>query len=196
MKQQRVILIAGMPGAGKTTLVKELQAMFPQTVAISIDLIQESLYDSLGFISPNERRRLRVAAFKIALDEAVEYMKQGLIPLLEYPFGNRHKEALIKYFENMKILTLRLDLPIETAYQRFHQRDLSGERHPGHYFLSYPPKDGDKPRYQPFVEFKQAMDTSDTPGFELGDTLKISATDFPLLLPVKQIQSFLDNDDV
>lgn len=34
MQQQKVILITGMPGAGKTTLVKELQKKYANAVAI------------------------------------------------------------------------------------------------------------------------------------------------------------------
>ncbi|MBQ8465097.1 MAG: AAA family ATPase, partial [Alphaproteobacteria bacterium] len=63
MQQQKVILITGMPGAGKTTLVKELQKKYANAVAVSVDLIQESLYDTLGFASPDERRKLKAAAF-------------------------------------------------------------------------------------------------------------------------------------
>ena len=130
MQQQKVILITGMPGAGKTTLVKELQKKYANAVAVSVDLIQESLYDTLGFASPDERRKLKAAAFKIALDEALDYTEQGLVPLLEYPFCDRHKEMLTSALKNKNILNLRLDLPLEEAYRRFHERDLSGKRHP------------------------------------------------------------------
>ncbi len=191
MKQQKVILITGMPGAGKTTLVKELQKQYPNTVAVSVDLIQESLYDTLGFASPDERRKLKAAAFKIALDEALDYMEQGLIPLLEYPFCDRHKEMLTAALQNKQILNLRLDLPLEEAYRRFHERDLSGKRHPGHYFQSYPPKDGDKPAYQIFEDFQSAMHRTHTPEFEMGQTLKIDATHFPL--PMDKICAFIEN---
>jgi predicted kinase len=191
MKQQKVILITGMPGAGKTTLVKELQKQYPNTVAVSVDLIQESLYDTLGFTSPDERRKLKAAAFKIALDEATDYLEQGLVPLLEYPFCDRHKEMLTSALKNKNILNLRLDLPLEEAYRRFHERDLSGKRHPGHYFQSYPPKDGDKPAYQIFEDYKSAMHRTHTPEFEMGRTLKIDATHFPL--PMDKICAFIEN---
>ena len=191
MKQQKVILITGMPGAGKTTLVKELQKKYQNAVAVSVDLIQESLYDTLGFASPDERRKLKAAAFKIALDEATDYMEQGLVPLLEYPFCDRHKEMLTAALQNKQILNLRLDLPLEEAYRRFHERDLSGKRHPGHYYQSYPPKDGDKPAYQIFEDFQSAMHRTHTPEFEMGQTLKIDATHFPL--PMDKICAFIEN---
>ena len=80
----------------------------PNTAAVSADLIQESLYDALGFAFSDERRKLHAAAFKIALDEALDYMKQGIVALLEYLFDDRHKEDLAVSFKNKTILKRKI----------------------------------------------------------------------------------------
>jgi hypothetical protein len=66
----------------------------------------------------------------MGLEQAKNDIKNNRIPVLEYPFDNRHKDQLNRIFKDVDILTIRLDLPIDKSYQRFHERDLSGKRHP------------------------------------------------------------------
>jgi len=115
------------------------------------------------------------------------------VPLLEYPFDDRHKDKLAACFGKETILNIRLDLPIEEAYRRFHERDLSGMRHLGHYYQTYPPKSGDKPSYQSFEDYQKAMRRLNVADFELGKTLKIDAGSFPL--PIEKICDFIENSD-
>lgn len=188
--KKSIILIAGMPASGKTTLLNILTKDIFKAFPISVDLIQELLYDTLGFNSVQERRQIKKAAFSIAIGMAQTALKNGLVPILEYPFGNTHKDQLLKSFNETTFITVRLDLPIESAYERFHKRDLSDKRHPGHFYNQYPIAEGAVPSYQEFDKYKEAMLTSQVCEFSLGKTLAVNADLFPL--PIKHILSYVN----
>lgn len=187
----KCILVVGMPWSGKTTFLSELQKRYKNFSIISIDSIQEHLYDTVGFSNIEERRELHRKAFKMGLEQAKNDIKNNRIPVLEYPFDNRHKDQLNRIFKDVDILTIRLDLPIDKSYQRFHERDLSGKRHPWHFHSSYPNIWNSLPQYQPFEDYENAMKRLDVTNFSLWKLLTIDASEFPF--STEHIFEYIDN---
>jgi len=179
VKKDKCILVAGMPWAGKTTFVSELKKKFKDFVIITIDEIQEYYYDTIWFSNLEEKKELHKKAFQTALKTAKNEIKNDKIPVLEYPFDNRHTEQLKTTFKNVGVLTIRLDLPVEKAYQNFHNRDLSGNRHPWHFYSSYPNIWNSLPQYQTFEDYLNAMNRLNVANFSLWTLLNIDASKFP-----------------
>ena len=179
VKKDKCILVAGMPWAGKTTFVSELKKRFKDFVIITIDEIQEYYYDTIWFSNLEEKKELHKKAFQTALKTAKNEIKNDKIPVLEYPFDNRHKKQLKQTFENVNVLTIRLDLPVEKAYQNFHNRDLSGNRHPWQFYSWYPNIWNSLPQYQTFEDYLNAMNRLNVANFSLWTLLNIDASKFP-----------------
>lgn len=177
--KSKCILVTGMPWSGKTSFLSKLQERYPDLSIISIDSIQEWLYDSVWFSNKEEKRNLHKKAFELWLKQAQDDIKNNRIPVLEYPFDNRHIEQLSQIFKDIDILTIRLDLPIELSYQRFHDRDLSGKRHPWHFHSSYPKIWDSLPQYQSFEDYSEAMKRLNVAEFSLWTLLTINASEFP-----------------
>lgn len=179
--KKNMILIAGMPGSGKSTLLNTLVKKIPDTFPISVDMIQETLYDTIGFSSPMQRRTLRHSAFALALKLAKTALSNNFIPVLEYPFGMLHKEQLTDLFQDeTNFITVRLELPVSEAYKRFHTRELSTKRHPGHFCECYPLKETTIPDYQSYDSFKEAMSRLKISEFASDKTITVKAVDFPM----------------
>ena len=189
--KNKCILVAGMPWSGKTTFVSELEKRYKDFSIISIDKIQEYYYDTIWFSNLEEKKELHKKAFETALKHAKNDIKNGKIPVLEYPFDNRHKKELEQTFENVDILTIRLDLPVEKAYKHFHERDLSGNRHPWHFHQSYPIIWDSLPQYQSFEDYAEAMKHLDVANFSLWTLLKIDTSVFPLA--IENVLKYLDD---
>lgn len=176
---EKCILVAWMPWAGKTTFLSKLQKYHKNLHIISIDSIQEWLYESEWFSNKEEKQAIHKKAFELWLQQAINAIKSNKIPVLEYPFDNRHIERLRATFKNIDVLTIRLDIPIEKAYQNFHNRDLSGNRHQWHLYSSYPNIWNSLPQYQTFEDYSNAMNRQNVANFSLWTLLNIDASNFP-----------------
>lgn len=120
-------------------------------------------------------------------------IENDCVPILEYPFTDEHKTLLLNtFYKTVNFVTIRLDLPLDKAYERFHKRDMSGDRHPGHYYDSYPPNHESTPKYQDYDSYKKAMDRLNVADFTLGKTLVVDAMDLPL--PVDEILTFIKSE--
>lgn len=190
--KSKCILVTGMPWSGKTSFLSKLQERYPDLSIISIDSIQERLYDSVWFSNKEEKRDLHKKAFELWLKQAQDDIKNNRIPVLEYPFDNRHIEQLSLIFKDIDILTIRLDLPVKLSYQRFHDRDLSGKRHPWHFHSSYPKIWDSLPQYQSFEDYSEAMKRLNVAEFSLWTLLTINASEFPF--NDKHVFEFIDKE--
>jgi hypothetical protein len=175
----KCILVTWMPWAWKTTFLSKLQRKYKDLSIISIDTIQEQLYDLEWFSNKEEKRDLHKKAFEKWLKQAQDDIKNNKIPVLEYPFDNRHIEQLKQIFKDVNILTIRLDLPVEKSYQRFHERDLSWNRHPWHFHSSYPNIWDEVPQYQSFEDYSEAMKRLNVAEFSLWKLLTLDASKIP-----------------
>ena len=71
-----LILLAGLPATGKTTLAKKLSEILHLPV-LEKDEIKEVLFDTVGYADAEERQKLGLAANRILLRTAESLLAMG-----------------------------------------------------------------------------------------------------------------------
>lgn len=171
-------VIAGQPGAGKSTFAKVLNEQNRDAVYIAQDTIKEFLYDLIGFENLTEKDEL------IELSRNIFYMcceycvKQSKQLIIDYPFSDVQLNFLYKLVEenNLHVKTYVLFGDNKTLYKRITQREDEG-RHRGHQADSYPNYDqqGIK-QVISFEEYEKKCEERQYPNFKFYDTTKIDTT--------------------
>ena len=140
-----LIILSGLPASGKSTVARALQGAFPYPI-LEKDRIKECLFDTLGFQSHAEKRRLDAAAARILLHVAEELLTAGGSVILDNNFDTAAGEALRTLQSRLgpRSVTLLLTADEEVLYERYLARDQAHTRHPGHAVSDrYPPLPGD-----------------------------------------------------
>jgi predicted kinase len=119
-----VALLVGLPGAGKTTLARELGRLMPDLLVLSRDTLRAELYERPD-LGAEEKR----ATFEELLRRLGARLGQGGDALVEgMPFSRRaERDAVARLARARGALpfTVLCDLPVELAAQRV-ARDAGG----------------------------------------------------------------------
>jgi predicted kinase len=186
MKDNFVILIAGIPAAGKSQLATELASRL-RLPMIGKDSIKTLIWEKLH-IDPDskaEKKAYGALAYDICFLLAEELMKAGYSFIFESNFTPASAEILVALIEKCRYetLTVVLDADMETLHQRFLEREDCDDRHPGL-------KRG--ANFEDFEEFKSAAEK--VRQFSVGgrriniDTTDWSKVDYEAVLgEIKQI---------
>ncbi len=140
-----LIILSGLPASGKSTVARALQEAFPYPI-LEKDRIKEGLFDTLGFQSHEEKRRLDAAAAQILLQVTEDILTAGGSVILDNNFDTAAGEALRALQSRLgpRSVTLLLTADEEALYSRYLARDQAHTRHPGHAVSDrYPPLPGD-----------------------------------------------------
>ena len=140
-----LIILSGLPASGKSTVARALHAAYPFPI-LEKDRIKECLFDTLGFQSHEEKRRLDAAASRILLEVAGDILTAGGSVILDNNFDTAAGEALRELQARLspRSVTVLLTADEDTLYERYLARDLAHTRHPGHAVSDrYPPLPGD-----------------------------------------------------
>lgn len=140
-----VILIAGMPASGKTTLASKISREFGYPI-LEKDIIKEALFDTLGFSSYAEKRHLDVVANEVLLRCLEKILGEGVSVIVVNNFRSdmqpRVQEVLDRFDCNSVLVFL--DGDCDEFYRRYVERDQHHLRHLGHVLQEhYPPLEGD-----------------------------------------------------
>jgi len=120
------VVVAGIPGSGKTTLAGPL-AQELQLPLLSKDTIKEALFDVLGTGDLEWSQRLGRASHRIMYAVAAE--SQGAV--LESHFWRGLSEPDLRAL-SAPMIQVYCRCPPELAAERYRQRITSADRHPGH----------------------------------------------------------------
>ncbi|EQB90429.1 deoxyadenosine/deoxycytidine kinase [Clostridium punense] len=134
MKENLMIIVSGAPAAGKTTLSKDLAERFNLPV-INKDEIKELLFDTIGVRDEEWGLKLGGASFDITYLFAEKLLQTGKPFIVEGNFDNRYstKSFLdIRKRYPYKVIQLYCYCEAHILYERFIDRNNSGERHIGH----------------------------------------------------------------
>lgn len=128
-----VIILAGMPASGKTTICKKL-AEDTGYIVLEKDKIKEALFDTLGWNCYTEKRKLDHAANATLLICAEEILKTGNSLIIDNNFDDisteKVNDLITRY--NCKCITVFLGGNNDVFYKRYIDRDNSHLRHLGH----------------------------------------------------------------
>lgn len=133
-KKPILIIINGLPGAGKTTLSRRISEQFHFPL-FSKDAFKEIFFKTLGIKDRSWSMELGKTAISTMLLAAESTLKKGVPCIIESPFqphfGQKDIENLLKNAP-AEIIQIFCSLPPQERIQRLLHRVHNGERHPGH----------------------------------------------------------------
>ena len=141
----KLIILAGMPATGKSTIARMLQKEFGFPI-LEKDGIKEELFDTIGFECYAEKRQLDVAANAVLLRIMEDMMKADSSVIVDNNFdpasAERLNGLLTKYAPSY--VTVFLNGDTQVLYERYVERDSKHLRHLGHGMQThYPPHPGE-----------------------------------------------------
>lgn len=141
----KLLIIAGLPATGKTTLSRKLAEAFDLPI-LEKDEIKEEMFDTIGFADRTQKRALDNAANAILLRCAEPILQKGGSLLMVNNFDSEGGKALQAMIDRCgcKCVTVFLGGDPDVLWQRYVERDRKRSRHMGHTFIDrYPPQEGD-----------------------------------------------------
>ncbi|WP_158247581.1 AAA family ATPase [Actinomyces qiguomingii] len=183
-----LVLLAGLPGTGKTHLCSRIRACFPNCTQVSIDVVKEALWERYGFDDAAQKRELDDMALRLFfsdLDTALGHAHDSAAMVVsDYPFSDKQEPTLRALCERHRatVMTIRLTADLEVLFERQQRRDLDPSRHLGHIVDHYHRGDTLKDRTAATglltrEEFYRRCTTRGYDAFRLGDLLEVDATD-------------------
>ena len=145
----KLIILAGMPATGKSTIAKMLQKEFGFPI-LEKDGIKEQLFDTIGFECYAEKRQLDVAANAVLLRIMEDMMKADTSIIVDNNFDPASAEKLNALLEkyNPSCVTVFLNGDTQVLYERYVERDSKHLRHLGHGMQThYPPHEGESTEF-------------------------------------------------
>lgn len=140
-----LIILAGMPATGKSTIAKEVQAHFGFPI-LEKDTIKEALFDTIGFEGYPAKRQLDVASNEILIRLIRSMIQANQSVIVDNNFDEESAEKLRLLLDEYPVRTVTVFLSgdPQVLYERYVARDSAGMRHLGHAMqTNYPPHEGE-----------------------------------------------------
>jgi predicted kinase len=179
------ILLAGLPGTGKTYLSNMVIREFGEFYLLSQDDLKEYYCDLYGFHNLEEKQVVEKMAWARYYEIMETQMQVGDNILSDYPFSQKQKphiqQLVGKY--GYKVITIRLTADIDVLFERQKKRDLDPSRHLSHIVTSYQKGDllTDRNKADNLLTYEEFYKRCTTRGydtFELGKLFEVNVTDF------------------
>lgn len=129
-----LIFVSGPSASGKSTLADRL-ALDLGLPVIHRDRIKEAMFDTLGYSDRQQSKKLGIAAAVVLIRELEDILKVGISCIVEAKFIPKFSEEELAQLINdtgAKAIQIQCSCDGEVLYERFKQRALSPDRHPGH----------------------------------------------------------------
>lgn len=134
MTPGRVIVVTGLPCAGKSTLAHELVRRY-RLPLLAKDFIKEPLLDVLGATDAAASRKLSDASFAAMFRIAAEWARERQGFILEGNFRpGEHEAPLRDALAPGQVIQILCRVPEEERRARLAARAGDGSRHAGHRF--------------------------------------------------------------
>lgn len=185
-----IIIIAGMPASGKSTVADKISKAFGYPI-IEKDAIKEELFDVIGFTNYAEKRRHDVAATAVLLRVTDALLQGGSSFISVNNFRPEVQAQLQEILDRnqCRCVTVFFGGDADEFYKRYVERDQKHLRHLGHVLQDhYPPREGDSLDYtmtrQEFAEKFEQLGMAD---FKIsGPRIDVDAT-HPELIDVEKL---------
>ena len=192
-----LILIAGLPATGKSTLAKKLAQHFHYPI-LEKDEIKEVLFDTLGYADLKAKRALDRAATEVLLYSAETVLKTKSSLILVNNFESSMSDRVNEMIQrcNANVITVFLTGDADTLHARYVERDKKKLRHQGHTFIDrYPPLPGDQTDLPMTREyFAERFEKEGMSDFKInGKRMNVDATN-PSTIRVEEIIEFINNN--
>lgn len=187
-----IIIIAGMPASGKTTVAQKLSKMFGYPI-LEKDAIKEELFDAIGFNNYAEKRRHDVAATAVLLRCTEALLQGGTSFICVNNFRPEVQPRLQSIIDNSgcNCVTVFFSGDADVFYARYVERDNNHVRHPGHVLQDqYHVHDHANASYEMTrEEFAEKFEKLGMAEFKLsGPRIEVDAT-YPETIDVKKLAS-------
>ena len=162
-----LIIIAGMPASGKTTVANKISKAFGYPI-LEKDAIKEELFDTIGCTNYTEKRRHDVAATAVLL-RCMDSLLEGCTSMICVnnfrPEAQPQVQAILERHP-CRCVTVFFSGDADEFYKRYVERDRKHLRHLGHVLQEhYPPREGDSLDYtmtrQEFAEKFEQLGMAD-----------------------------------
>lgn len=179
---KKIILIAGVPGIGKSYLANQISRVYPKAMYIAQDACKELLFNTVGFSNLIEKEELIEKSREMFTDISAMSLANNDVLILDYPFSYKQLDFLdsLRLDYDIKFLTLTLYGDLEVLYKRRRNRDLDGHRNNGHILDCYHGYETYTSETYPLSKIKyiNACTDSGYQNFKYDQTIAIDVTDF------------------
>jgi predicted kinase len=127
----RVLVVTGLPAAGKTTLARRLARRY-RAALLAKDCFKEPLFDALGTGDAAHSRRLSDISYEILFNVARELASAGTDFILEGNLRRGEHEAQLSRLKDARIVQVFCAVDEPTRHARLAARREDQSRHPGH----------------------------------------------------------------
>ena len=178
--KQFLVIIAGMPATGKSTLAKKISLQLSAPI-LEKDDIKEELFDTVGYKDLTEKRMLDRAATAVLLRCTEAILGSGDSLIIVNNFESNMSETVSSMIERCgsRAVTVFLGGDADVLHQRYVERDKRRSRHQGHTFIDrYPPLPGDDvDRSMTREYFRDRFENSGMADFKIcGARIEVDAT--------------------
>jgi predicted kinase len=180
-----LILLAGLPGTGKTYLSNIIKNKLGEFYVVSQDELKEYYCDMYGYSNLEEKLEVEKIAWTKYYEIMEHQMQECKNIMSDYPFSQKQKPNIEQLAEkyDYKVITIRLIADLDILFERQKMRDLDPTRHLSHIITSYKKGDILEDRNKAdnlltYEEFIKRCTTRGYESFELGKLYELDVTDF------------------